>query len=411
MSGSIFEGLKVVDFTANIAGPLVTRFLGASGATVVKVECHKYPEAVRYTGPMKDDIPGIERSVQWPFYNFSKYSLSVDVNQPQGQEIARRMVKWADIFIENMAPGVIARWGLDYENCRQLKEDIIYLSSSSLGRSGPLSTYSAWGYHHGPLAGFSHLTGWPDYSPCTDTIAYTDAVAPAFSAVTLIGALLYRRRTGKGVFIDQSQTEAGVCFLGPAILDYLTNGRVANRQGNRDPYLVPHGVFPCRGDDRWVAIAVSNEREWQEFCRALGREEWLQNERFATATARKDNEDELERFIGEWTAQRTPEEVMELLQSVGVSAGIVATTEDLFNDPQLKHREHFKILEHKEIGPYSHERPPFRFSKMPYQQQRPAPLLGEDNEYVLKDLLGYTDDEIAEFLIDGAVTTEADLPT
>jgi len=155
---------------------------------------------------------------------------------------------------------------------------------------------------------------------------------------------------------------------------------------------------------------VANEEEWQKFCRALGREEWLQDERFATVMARKDNEDELEKLISEWTMQRTPEEVMEFLQSVGVPAGIVATTEELFEDPQLKHREHFRVLEHKVIGPYSYELPAFRFSKIPHQQQRPSPLLGEHNEYVLRDILGYTDDEIAQFLIEGAITTEADLP-
>ncbi len=246
--------------------------------------------------------------------------------------------------------------------------------------------------------------------PVGSGIAYTDTVAPGFSIIALVSALLYRRRTGKGVFIDQSQTEAGLYFLGPTFLDSLVNGREASRQGNRDPYMVPHGIFPCRGDDRWVAIAVSNEEEWQKFRQALEREEWLQDEKFATLMARKDNEDELERLISEWTAQRTPEEVMEFLQSAGVPAGIVASTEDLFNDPQLKQREHFGTLEHKVVGRHSYELPSFRFSKMPHQPQRPAPLLGEHNEYVLKELLGFTDDEIVQFLIEGAITTDADLP-
>jgi benzylsuccinate CoA-transferase BbsF subunit len=410
MDRSVLNGLKVADFTGAIAGPLATRILAAEGATVVKVECHKYPEPVRNVVPYKDEIPGFDRSTQFAFYNFGKYSITVDMDKPAGQEIGRRLVRWADVLMENMAPGSMVRWGLDYEHCRQLKPDIIYLSSSSLGRAGPLSSYAAWGYHHGPLAGFAHVTGWPDRLPCRDAIAYTDSVAPGFSVIALIGAFLYRHRTGKGVYIDQSQTEAGLYFLGPAILDYLANGRIATRQGNRDPNLVPHGIFPCRSEDRWVAIGVSNEEEWREFCHALNQEEWLQDERFANVIARKKHEDELERLVSEWTQQRTPEEVMKLLQSVGVPAGIVATTEDLFDDPQVRHRGHFQKLEHKLIGPYSYELPSFRFSEIEPQPQRPAPLLGEHNEYVLKNILGYTDEDIAQLLIEGAITTEADLP-
>ena len=408
MSSSIFEGLKVADFTTAIAGPLATRFFAEQGATVVKVEGHNYPDPVRSTGPNLDDIPGFNRSVQFVFYSYSKYSISLDLDKPQSQEIARRLVTWADLLMENMSPGAMAKWGLDYESCRQMKPDIIYLSSSSIGREGPLSSIALQGYQHGPIAGISHLTGWPDRPAWPDPIAYTDTVAPCFSVLALVGALLHHRRTGKGAYIDQSQTEAGIYPLGPAILDWLTNSRVAKRGGNRDPGMVPHGIFPCRGNERWVAIAVSNQEEWQEFCLALGREEWLQDERFATVIGRKNNEDELERLVSQWTVQHTPKQVMEVLQSAGVPAGIVATTEDLFNDPQLKHREHFRTLEHEIIGPYSHELPSFRFSGTTYQPQQPAPLLGEHNEYVLRDILGYSDEEIAGFLIERAITTEAD---
>jgi benzylsuccinate CoA-transferase BbsF subunit len=408
MGKGVLHGVKVADFTTAIAGPLACRMLAAEGATVIKLECHKYPDSVRLVVPYKDDIPGIDRSTQFAFYNFSKYSISVNIQKPQGQDIARRLIRWSDAIVENMSTGSMARLGLDYESCRQIKPDIIYISSSSLGRTGPLASYSAWGYHHGPLAGFSHLIGWPDRVPCGDAIAYTDALTPAFSVIALVGALLYRRKTGKGVYIDQSQTETGVYFLGPAMLDFLVNGTIASRQGNRDPYMSPHGVFPCRGNDRWVALAVSNESEWQAFCKTLGREEWLKDPRFATLITRKKNEDELERLISTWTASRTAEEVTGLLQSAGVAVGPVATAEDLFHDPQLKRRGHFGTLEHEIIGRYSYELPAFRFSKIPQQPQQPAPLIGEDNEHILKEMLGYTDSEIAEFLIAGAITTEAD---
>ena len=170
MSSSIFEGLKVADFTSNLAAPLVARFLGEAGATVVKVECHKYPDALRTFEP-KDGTPGVDRSVQFAFYFFGKYSISLDMDKPPSREIGKKMVKWADIVVECMVPGAMARWGLDYESCRQVKPDIIYLSSLSLGRSGPLSSYAAMGYHHTPLAGVSNLTGWPDRSACADSLA------------------------------------------------------------------------------------------------------------------------------------------------------------------------------------------------------------------------------------------------
>ena len=410
MGKSIFEGLKVADFTAAIAGPLAMRFLAGEGATVVKVECHRHPDPVRLVVPYKDMVPGIDRSAQFAFYNYSKYSVSLDVGKREGQEIAKRLITWADVLVENMAPGVMKKWGLDYEHVRDMKSDIVYLSSSSLGRTGPLSSYAAWGYHHGPLVGFSHMTGWPDRMPSGDAIAYTDSIAPSFSIIALVGALLYRRRTGKGAYIDQSQTEAGAYFLGPAMMDYLVNGRTAERQGNRDPYMVPHGIFPCTGQDRWVAIAVSTREEWEQFCRALKQEAWLQDDRFSTVTARKQHEDVLEALISEWTAQHTSQEVAHLLQGAGVPSGVVVDAPGIFNDPQLKHRGHFGQVTHQEIGTYSYERPSMRFSGMPPQPQRPAPLIGEHNAHVLSELLGYTDDEIAEFLIQGVITTDEDLP-
>jgi benzylsuccinate CoA-transferase BbsF subunit len=407
MAQGILRGINVADFTSAIAGPLACRVLAAEGATVVKVECHKYPDSVRLVVPYKDDIAGIDRSAQFAFYNFSKYGISVDVGTPSGQKIARRLVKWADILVENMSSGSMERLGLNYESCQTIRPDIIYVSSSSLGRKGPLASYAAWGYHHGPLVGFSHLIGWPDRLPVGDSIAYTDSLAPAFTVIVILGALMHRRKTGKGAYIDLSQTESGIYFLGPTMLDYLVNGVVATRMGNRDPYMAPHGVFPCLGHDRWVATAVSSNDEWCRFCQALGRPEWLEDERFATVPARKKNEDELEKLIGEWTRVRTAEAVTGLLQAAGVPAGAVSTAADLFVDPQLQHRHHFGRLEHPIIGEYSYERPAYRFSKVPLQSQRPAPLIGEHNGYVLKELLGYNDDEIAQFLIEEAITTEA----
>ena len=410
MQKTIFQGLKVADFTAAIAGPLATRYLASQGATVVKVECHRHPDSVRLVPPYKDMEPGIDRSTQFAFYNYGKQSVAVDVSKPRGRDIAIKLIEWSDVLMENMAPGVMAKWELDYESVKRIKPDIVYLSSSSLGRTGPFSGYGAWGYHHSPLVGFSHLIGWPDRLPNFDAIAYTDSVAPSFSITALIGALLYRRRTGKGVHMDQSQTEAGAYFLGPAIMDYLTNDRIANRQGNRDPNMAPHGIFPCSGNNKWVAIAVSNQAEWEQFCRALKKEEWIIDERFESFETRKTNEDDLEKLITEWTVQHAVEEIVKLLQGAGVPSGMVAYTGDLFDDPQLQHRGHFRKIDHPEVGTHSYEMPSMRFSKMPHQPQKPAPMIGEHTNTVLRELLGYTNEEVADFLIDGIITTDEDLP-
>lgn len=410
MKKSIFEGLKVADFTAAIAGPLATRYLAAEGATVIKVECHKHPDSVRLVPPYKDMEAGIDRSTQFAFYNYGKKSVALDVSQPQGREIAIRLIEWSDVLIENMAPGVMKKWELDYQNVKKIKPDIVYLSSSSLGRTGPFSGYGAWGYHHGPLVGFAHMIGWPDRLPNYDAIAYTDSVAPSFSLTSLIAALLYRRRTGKGCHIDQSQTEAGAYFLGPEILDYTTNGRVAQRNGNRDPHMVPHGIFPCAGEDKWVAMAVSRQEEWEAFCMVLNKQDWVEDDRFKTFAARKEYEDVLESLITNWTIRHTGEVIVELLQNAGIPSGIVANTEDLFADPQLKHRQHFQTVDHPEIGPHTIEIPSMHFSKVPHQPQKPAPLIGEHTDYVFRELLGYTDDEVADFLINGIITTDEDLP-
>ena len=226
----------------------------------------------------------------------------------------------------------------------------------------------------------------------------------------VILALDYRQRTGKGMYFDQSQIEVGLNFWGPALLDYVVQGRIATRMGNRDPDMAPHGAFPCRGNDRWVVIAVATDEEWQALCRAMGDPPWAREPRFATFLARKENEDEMEPLIAEWSKDYSPEEVMVMLQDAGVSAGVVETAEDLLNDPQLKHRGHFVPLEHKVIGIHYYEAPAYRLSKTPAQLRRAAPCLGQDNEFVYKEILGYSDEEVTQFLLDGVITTEDDVP-
>jgi len=409
-SKGIFEGIKVADFSWVGVGPQVARELAEHGATVIRVESHKRPDLLRVSAPYRDGIPGIDRSAYWTAFNTNKYGMSLDLTKPKGREVARRLVAWADLVTDGMTPGSMAKLGLDYESCRQIKPGIIYYSTTQMGQEGPYNTLGGYGAMGAAYAGYSHLTGWPDRPPVVLPNAYTDFISPWYLCTAVIAALDYRRRTGQGLYLDQSQVEAGVTFWGPGLLDYIVNGRIPTRMGNRHPYMSPHGAFPCLGDDRWVAIAVSADEEWQALRQAMGGPEWAHEPRFATLLARKENEDELEALVAEWTKNYAPHQVMATLQAAGVASGVVQTPEDLFNDPQVKHRQHFRRLQHRVIGLHHYHTPAYKLSKTPSHLWKAGPCLGEDNESVYKEILGYSDEEVTQFLLDGVITTEHDVP-
>jgi len=412
MAKQIFEGVKVCDLGWWTAGPMVSRGLALHGATVVRVESHRRPDGTRLGTPYKDYKVGINRSARYLQYNTNKYGISLDYSTPRGQEVARRLIMWADIVTESMTPGSQAKWGLDYESVVKFKPDIIYLSSCQMGQHGPLNKYGGFGSFGAAYGGYSQILGYPDRGPLLVSNNYPDLVAPWYMVMALIGALIYRRKTGKGVYLDQSQIEAGVSLITPLMLDYAVNGRIAGRIGNHDPYMCPHNAYPCRGDDRWVVIVVSTDEEWQALCQVIGEPEWSQDPRFSTFLGRKENEDELDSLIGEWTRDYSPEQVMATMQAAGVPAGVMLTSgEGIINDPQAKHRQAFRWLNHPEIGPVIHNTTSHQLSKTPAHIWKIGPCLGEDNEYVYKEILGYSDDEIVDMLIEGVITTEADLPS
>lgn len=399
----VLEGLKVVELTRIIVGPHTGRMLAEHGATVVKVETMHHPDTLRLATPFKDNQPGLDRAGYFSKYNVNKLGLTLNLEKPQGIEVFKRLVKWADVVIESNAPEVMPKLGLTYEELRRIKPDIIMVSTNQLGQTGPWRLFKAYGAQAAAMAGFYYLTGFLDQDPPGVFGAYTDLVSPQWVVCALLAALDYRRRTGKGQYIDHSQFEAGVHWLATTVLDYGVNGRVAERTGNRDPYAAPHGVYPCRGQDRWCAIAVTNDREWQSFSRVIGNPDWSGEPRFSTLLERKRNEDELDWLVAEWTMEHSPQEVMTLMQEAGVPAGVVATSEDLHRDPQLKHRGHFQVLEHKEMGPTAYDTPPYRLSKTPFELESAAPCLGQHNEYILKEILGMSDDEIADLMAEGVL--------
>ncbi len=397
----VFDGLKVVEFTWFVAGPWVGKYLADYGAEVIRVETGQRPDPFRYAAPYKDNTPGPDRSPLACIYNNGKKSITLNLRHPQGVEVVKRLIARADVVIENYTPGTLQKLGLGYETLKKVNPRIIMLSSSNQGQTGPYASQIGLGYQLSSFVGFNYVTGWPDRAPCLIRTPYTDIPGAFFGVVSLLAALDYRRRTGKGHHIDLSQYEAGLQFLSPAILDYDVNKRIAKRDGNRSPDAAPHGAYPCQGDDCWCAIAVFTEGEWKSFCKAIGNPSWTKDPGFATLSNRKANEEELDRLVGEWTRNFTAEQVMTKMQTAGVAAGVVQTCEDLHSDPQLKHRNHFQQLEHPVIGKHFCFTSGFRLSRTHGEPEKTGPCLGEHNEYVYTKMLGMSDEEFIKLLNDG----------
>lgn len=395
------DGIKVADFSWVIAAPLATECLADHGATVVRIESQTRPEILRTYFIYAGDVPGINRCGAFAAFNSNKYGVTLNLNHPKGIEVAKKLVAWSDVVVENFTPGRMERWGLGYEELKTLKPDIIMLSLSMQGQTGPYASQPGFGATMQGKAGVTHFIGWPDRKPVGTPVPWTDFIAPSYAVIAVLGAVDYRRRTGKGQCIDLSQLEAGVSFFSQAILDYTANKRVQNRMGNRGSYAAPHGVYRCKGDDRWCAIAVFSDEEWDGFCGVLGNPQWTMESRFAILLGRKQNEDELDCLIENWTTNHPAEEVTVKMQAAGVPAGLVANGKDLDEDPQLKHRSCFVWLEHAEMGMTAYDVPPFRLSKTPAELRMPAPCLGQHNEYVYTKLLGIPDEEFVELLQDG----------
>ncbi len=408
MSKMVLEGIKVADFSWVAAGPQIGRELAANGATVVRIESHKRPDMIRMSTPFKDGKPGWNRSAFYASVNTNKYGISIDVTTPGGQDVAARLIKWADVVVESLQPGAMARLGLAHDACLLMNPSLVYCSTSMLGQWGPHGRFMGTGFHTNALGGFCECTGWPDSGPTMMGTQYSDFVAPWYAVIAIIGALARRRETGRGMYIEQAQLESGLTMMGLHLLDYAANGHVAGRMGNRDRYLCPHGVYPCR-EGRWVAIAVQDDDQWQRFRQALCYLPWTGDARFQTVLARKQNEDELDRLIGEWTKGFTAEEAMTRLQEAGIPAGAVQRGQELLGDPQLAHRRHYQVLRHPEMGEHSYNAPSYRLSRTPWKMMRAAPCMGEHNMLVLTQMLGYSEDDVADMMAEGVITTDADL--
>lgn len=404
---SVFKGIRVADFAWVGVGPLVSKYLADHGAEVIRIESGVRPEPLRRAPPFVDDQPGLDNSGYYADFNSSKLCCSLNMQHPKGVELAKRLIAECDIVTESFTPKAMRAWGLTYEDLREIRPDIIMISMPMYGSTGPWSMWQGYGHVLQAAAGISHLTHYPGEEPIGTGVAYTDFLVPHFAAAALIAALDHRQRTGEGQNIDFGQLEAALHATETMLLDYSVNGREQQALGARHLEHAPHGTYQCapRGDDddRWIAIACTGDDEWRALAETAGHPEWAEDARFRTRLDRLSRQDELDAAIAAWTRTQHAESLMAALQAAGVPAGVVQTPEDLRSDPQLEHRGHFWMLDHPTMGRRAYDGPSFRLSATPANLHKAAPLLGEDNEYVWKQIARLTDDEYVELLIDGAL--------
>ena len=396
------EHVKVLEFGAYAAGPCISKYLANFGASVIHVESAQRPDGFRLQyPPYKDGKVGPNRSGCFAFFNDSKKGITLNLKHAEGLKLAHRLVQWADIVIENMRPGVVARLGLGYEELRNQKPELIMLSTSNMGQTGPHATQPGFGSQLSSLSGFTNLIGEPEGPPYFLYGPYIDFIAVAYGGIAVLSALDYRLRTGKGVYIDLSQYEAGLQFLSGALLDYSANGAVAYRDGNRDPEIAPHGCYPCR-DGQWCVISCWDDAEWEHLCRVADKPQWLSDQRFITTSLRKGHERELNKLISQWTHDQDARRVMTRLQSHGIHAAQVNTMRNLFSDPQIGFRDIWQKHTHPELGDHNYRMVSYDLSETPGRVRNAAPCLGADNEEVFVEWLGLSRSEYEELVAAGA---------
>ena len=382
---------------------MISKALADHGATVVRVESESRLETLRLVPPYKDGIAGINRTQFFANFNTSKLGLGLDLANAEARKVARKLIDWADVVTDSFTPGTMKKWGLDYATISAGRPDLIMLSTCLRGQTGPEAAYTGFGGQGAMLAGIHSITGWADRPPAGPWGAYTDFIGPRFGVAALAAALRHRALTGQGQHVDLAQGEAGIHFIEPLLLDYTVNGRAAGPPGTRSLNESPHGVFQCLGDERYVAISVTDSAQWRALVQTLKLNDFSEPA-FDKLDARRASEDEIEAAIATWCCDHEPFAAAAKLKAAGVPASVVMRPTDLYEDAQLAHRGFFVTLDHGEMGPTPYDGLVTRFSATPGQLRNAAPCLGQDTHQVLTDFLGYNDDDIATLAAAGAIS-------
>lgn len=396
---NILSDVRVLDFTRVLSGPYATRILADFGAEVIKVQSRKIGDAAKNTGGYFNT------------WNRNKRSITLDLSHPDARSIALRLVARCDVVIENFSPRVMLNWGLDFERLKEVRPDVIMLSMSGMGHTGPWKNHVAYGPTVQSLGGLTYLTAFEPDDPLGPGYAQTDVISGLYGAFSVLAALEHRDRTGQGQHIDLSQYEVAATQIGTALLEVLVNGRNPMPCGNQSEYgtAAPHGCYRCLGDDCWCVIAVFDEDQWQSLVRALGHPRWVDDPRYTTLDGRRAYAAELDERLSAWTAGLPAPKAVALLQDAGVPAGVVQNAEDIAKDPHLKSRSFFVPIQDPLLGQILSDRSPIKFmgasdqAPFPEVELKAAPSLGEGNAYVYKDLLGISEQEFAFYLEKGVI--------
>jgi benzylsuccinate CoA-transferase BbsF subunit len=397
------RGVRVLDFTWHGAGPYTTKMLADHGADVIRVETSKRLDSLRNLPPFKNKIKGVNRSGYFSDRNSNKRDIVLNLKHPAARDIALRLIEQSDVVANNFTPGTMASLGLGYQDACAVRPDIVYIEMAMQGAYGPDAEQVGFGLTVSALTGLHHLSGAPGQAPVGTGTNYPDHIsAPGHATIAVLAALRHRRRTGRGQYIDLAQTETMVSLLGPSVLDWTVNRHNQTPQANLDEAAAPHGVYPCAGEDRWIAIAASTDDQWCGLLQELGALALADDPRFATLVERHRHQAALDAEIARATCGRDAFELMERLQRRGVPAGVVETAQDLLErDPQLRARGHFAVLDHPEMGPSVYNAPPFRLCSVAEPVMRtPAPLLGQHTREVCRELLGLGEEQIDRLTAD-----------
>jgi crotonobetainyl-CoA:carnitine CoA-transferase CaiB-like acyl-CoA transferase len=395
------RGIRILDLTIISAGAGATMLLADMGAEVIKVESTRYIDPFRNSLIHPKDEPGEHpwnRAAPFNTMNRNKYGITLDLTQPRGRELFLLLAKQSDVVANNFRVGVMKNFCLDYEVLREVNPNLVVIDISSQGAFGPESRYGSYGSTLDALSGLAFITGYEGGPPVWSgqTINYPDQLACTLAAGAILAGLYYRMETGTGCYIDLSQRESITSLLGEVVLDASLNNREPVRMGNGHAYMVPHGCYPCAGEDQWVTIAVDSDEKWPDFCKAIGREDLLTDRRFADYRARYYHRADLDGIVAEWTVLLEPYEVLRRLSTVGIATGPVVGGREALEDPQLKARHYFQEVEQPEAGTFPIKTRPMKLSKTDGTIHMPAPSLGQHNDYVLGHLLGLTPQAIAE---------------
>jgi len=393
------KGIRVADFCWVYAGPYTGMLLGCLGAEVIKVEGHRRTDLLRHSvvWPLADPAPTPvppNEGMAYNSLNMSKKSLTLDLSRPEGVAVAKKLVAVSDVVTDNMRAGSMTRMGMGYDELCKIKSDIIVLSLSSRGQGGPQKDYAGYATIHQAIGGGAYINGYPDDAPCT-TMGDVDLMNSNTAAFAIVAALYHREMTGEGQFIDCSQVQGVTSLIGELMLGYEMNGQIPERMGNAHPQYAPHNVYKCWGVDRWLALEVHSDEEFTILAQVIGQPGLAEDTRFADMASRKKNEAALDRIIEEWTRQRDRDWIANEFCQAGLAAAPSRNGEDIYADPHLRERGAFVTVDHPDWGKLELVGNPWRMSGEQVQLQR-APLLGEHNDYVLQELLGLSDVEVAD---------------